>query len=160
MFPSLPEPLACTYVGTFFLLGTNVTIPGHLGHQVLSVFEGTPWVNLEIMKVMSTRIFVILIVYCDIGSQQGGIPTHVRAWRPYNEGGVGGAEPNQMKMWSNPGPTTYSHHKIQKYTHLLSFKFSAPPYGGRETNIVYEHISYPYNLKSWSLIGLLHIHLK
>ena len=60
-------------------LGINVTIPGHLSHQAPSTFEGTPSVNLDLMKVMSTRIFVILIGYCHIGSQRGRVLMQVRA---------------------------------------------------------------------------------
>ena len=37
-------------------------------------------------------------IYCHIGTQHGRVPTHVRAGRLGNEGGVGGAGPKQMKM--------------------------------------------------------------
>ena len=33
-----------------------------------------------------------------IGSQRGRVPTHVHVGRLDNEGGVGGAGPNRMKM--------------------------------------------------------------
>ena len=45
-----------------------------------------------------------MTAYCHIGSQYGRVPTQVRAGRLGSEGGVGGAGPNQMKMWSSPGP--------------------------------------------------------
>ena len=48
--------------------------------------EGTSSINLGIMKVMSTQIFVILTRYCHIGSQRG---------RPCNEEGVWGVGPSQ-----------------------------------------------------------------
>jgi hypothetical protein len=57
--------------------------------------EGTPSINLGIMDVMSTLIFVILIGYCDIGSHRGGVPTHVQARRPCGEGGMGGLGPTE-----------------------------------------------------------------
>ena len=51
------------------------------------------------MKVMSTRMFVILIGYCCIGSHWGRVPTQVvRAGRPGSEGGVG-------RGGAGPGPT-------------------------------------------------------
>ena len=58
----------------------------------------TPSINLGIMTVMSTWIFVVLIGYCHIGSQRGGVPTQVQAGRLGNEGGVGGTGPNQTQM--------------------------------------------------------------
>ena len=39
-------------------LGTNVTIPNHLSYWAPLACEGTPPLNLGIMKVMSTWIFV------------------------------------------------------------------------------------------------------
>ena len=56
------------------------------------------------MKLTSTWIFVILTGYYHIGSQRGKVPMHVRARQPNSEGGVGGAGPSWMKMWSCPGP--------------------------------------------------------
>ena len=55
------------------------------------------------MKVMSTWIFVILTVYCHVDSQRGRFPTQVQARRTSSEGGVGGAGPSWMKIWSSPG---------------------------------------------------------
>ena len=58
------------------------------------------------MKVMSTWKFVIFTGYCHIGSQWVRVPTHIHARQPNSEGGVGGAGPSQMKMWSSPKPIT------------------------------------------------------
>ena len=87
-------------------LGTNVTIPGHLSHSCPLTCEGTPSINLGIMKVISTWISIILTWYYHIGSQRRGVPTQVRVGRPDSEGKVGGAGPNWMKMWSSPGRKT------------------------------------------------------
>jgi len=76
-------------------LGTNVTIPDHLSHSTRLVCEGTPSISFEIMKVMPTLIFVIVIGCCHIGSQRGRVPTQVQARGPGNEGGVGGAGPTK-----------------------------------------------------------------
>ena len=65
--------------------------------------EGTPSINMKIMTMVSTWIFVILIGYSHIGSQQGGGPTHVQAWRLDNKGSMGGTRPNRMKIWSSLG---------------------------------------------------------
>jgi hypothetical protein len=56
------------------LLGTNVTIPGHLSHWAPLACEGTTSINLGIMKVMSAWIFVTLTKYCHIGSQRERVP--------------------------------------------------------------------------------------
>ena len=89
--------------GNSFLLGTNVTIPSHLSHESPLTCEGTTSINLGIMKVMSTWIFVILIRYCHSSSQRGRAPTQVQAGSPGSERGVEGAGPNQLKMWYGPG---------------------------------------------------------
>ena len=91
-------------------LGTNVTIPGHLSCQAPLACEGTPSINLRIMKVMSTWIFVILTGYYHIGSQRG-VPMHVQVGRRSSEGGLGGARTNRMKMWSSPGQKTCTSYK-------------------------------------------------
>ena len=36
--------------------------------------------------------------YCHTGSQRGRVPTQVRTGRPNSEGGMGGVDPNRMKM--------------------------------------------------------------
>ena len=42
--------------------------------------------------------------HCHIGSQRArGIPTQEQVEKPGGEGGVGGAGPSRMKMWSSPG---------------------------------------------------------
>ena len=84
-------------------LGTNVTIPGHLSQEAPLACERTPSINLGIMKMMSTSIFVILTSYCHIGFQQGGVPMQVQARSVNNKEGVGGARPNWMKMWCSRG---------------------------------------------------------
>ena len=83
-------------------LGTNVTIPGHLSHQVPLACEETPSIDLGIMKLMSTWIFIILIKYRHIGSQRRWVPTQFWTRRPCSEGGVGGVGPNRMKMQPIP----------------------------------------------------------
>ena len=59
--------------------------------------EVTPSIDLRIMKVMSTRVFVILTEYFHIGSRQGRVPMQVWAEKLDNEGGVEGtlAQPNE-----------------------------------------------------------------
>jgi hypothetical protein len=72
---------------------TSVRIPGHLCLHAPLACEGTPSINLGIMKVMS--IFVILARYCHIGWQQGGVPTKVHADRAVEE------------VWEGQGPTKW-----------------------------------------------------
>ena len=85
----------------FSPMGSNVATPSHLSHEAPLACEGTPSIDLGIMKVVSAWVFANLSGYCHIGSQHGKIPTQMRAWRLGSEGGVGGAAPILMKMWSS-----------------------------------------------------------
>ena len=60
------------------LLGTNVTILDHLSHKAPLIRKGTPLINLGIMIVISTWIFVILTGYCHIGSHKEEFPCRCR----------------------------------------------------------------------------------
>ena len=51
-----------------------------------------------LMAYMTGCLITQVTRYCHIGSEQRRVPTHMQAEQPDNEEGVGGAEPNRMKM--------------------------------------------------------------
>ena len=110
--------------GNSSLLETNVTILSHLSHWAPWVCEGTPSINSGILKVISTRIFVMLTGYCHIGSQRGRVSTHVRARKMGIEEGVGGAGSGWMKMWSSLGLSYSPIHLSLIFDFWREMKFS------------------------------------
>ena len=104
--PSVPSLLARCCVGTLPRWEPMWQYPITKSIKLLWHVKELHRINLGIMKVMSTWLYVIWIGYCHIGSQRGRVPTQVQARRPSIEGGVGQAGPIQTQMWLSPRPTT------------------------------------------------------
>jgi hypothetical protein len=84
-------------------LGTDVTILSQNYKYSSWHYFQCSQVNWWSSLTYQRSLVAYVTVHCHIGSQQGKYPIQVRTRRPESEGGVGGAGPNQVKMWSSPG---------------------------------------------------------
>jgi hypothetical protein len=99
MPPSVFGLYACTCVGTLPRWEPiNVTTPGqnykYSSWHHFHYSQGNRHSSFTCQRSLMAEV----TEYCHVGSQHGGVPTHVQARRPDNEGGVGRAGLGRMKM--------------------------------------------------------------